>query len=132
VPGSDGQAAHQALTSSKGNAAVKKNAANPSQEPAATTLAATQDQAGAEAPGSAANAAVAEAVDGATAPRSSKSAAEKQKRRVEQAGTSGKAAAPAQAKNVPPSAQVERDEKRKKSRKSKADQVNLCMKLSRM
>jgi len=125
APSSDGQAAQQAPTSFKGKAAVKKNAANPSQEPAATTAAAAQDQADAEAPESSAKAAVAEAVDGATAPRCSKSAAEKQKRRADQAGTSGKAAAPAQAKTATPSAQVERDEKKKKSKKSKADQVDL-------
>jgi len=133
APGTDGQAAQQAPTSSKGKAAVKKNAANLSQEPAATTAAAAQDLADAEAPESSAKAAVAEADDGVTAPRSSKSAAEKQKRRADQAGTSGKADAPAQAKNATPAAQVERDEKKKKkSKKSKAGQVGLCMKLSRM
>ncbi|KAL0022913.1 hypothetical protein WJX77_006650 [Trebouxia sp. C0004] len=123
VPSSDGQAGQQALTSSKGNASVKTNAANLSQEPAATTAAVAKDQADVAAPGSAAKAAVAEAFDSATAPRSSKSAAEKQKRTTDQAGTSGKADAPAQAKNATPSARMDKDEKKKKSKKCKADQA---------
>ncbi|DBA82461.1 TPA: hypothetical protein ACH3X2_000693 [Trebouxia sp. C0005] len=121
APNSDGRAAQQALTSSKGNAAVKKHAANLPQEPAATIAAAAQDQADAAAPGLAAKAAVAEAVDGATVPRSSKSAAEKQKRKADQAGTSSKAAAPGQAKTATPGAQMD-EKKKKNSKKSKADQ----------
>ncbi len=89
APSSDGQAAQQALTSSKGKAALKKNVATQSQAPVATTTAAAAgDQADAEAPESSAKAAVAEAVDGATAPSSSKSGAEKQKSRADQAGLS--------------------------------------------
>ncbi len=131
APSSDGQAAQQAPTSSKGKPAVKKNSANPSQEPAATTAAAAAAAAAAGDQASA-KAAVAEAGDGATAPRSSKSGAEKQKRRADQAGTSAQADTPAQANTSTASAQVERTDMKKKSKKSKADQVGLYVKLRRM